>query len=330
MHTDRNRLLSGLRTGLMLLFLLAACTPPAATPSPLAPTATPPPPAANTAAPTAGPALPSAAPPAANPPAATPTLPAEKQQAVNFTAEDGTVIEGIYYPASVSPAPLVILMHQYDSDRHQWDAVAPWLQNRGGTAAAWQDHPALYQPKRQTQSPWLDSSWFPPVPPELKVAVLTFNFRFCDGRCKQSLRKEWVVDALAAAQYGATLPGVDPKRLILVGTSIGADGAVDGCLMYNQENGDGCLGAMSLSPGNYLLLSYQETATKLVVGGAQVWCIAGEDDMLSATTCRSVNMPGYRQTLIKGGAHGIGMLDPKIEVNVLQSLLQFLDELLTP
>lgn len=45
-------------------------------------------------------------------------------------------------------------------------------------------------------------------------------------------------------------------RMAIIGASIGADGAVNAC-------GEGCLGAFSLSPGNYLALSYPDVMSDL-------------------------------------------------------------------
>lgn len=44
--------------------------------------------------------------------------------------------------------------------------------------------------------------------------------------------------------------------MAIIGASIGADGAVNAC-------GEGCLGAFSLSPGNYLALSYPDVMSDL-------------------------------------------------------------------
>ena len=321
---------------LLAALLLAGCTPtqPAATAPTTAATAADAPAATVTAAlppaqPTTKPTIPVTPPTQA---AQTPSPEAKRPskaapQPVDFTTEDGVQLQGLYYPAAVSPAPLVVLMHQYTYDQHQWDAVAPWLQNRPGELTSWQDVPAGFQP--QGKSPWLDASWFPPVPADLKVAVFTFTFRECEGGCKVELRSEWLRDALAAVEKAASLPGVDATKIILVGTSIGADGAADTCLLFNKDRG-GCLGALSVSPGGYLTLPFENTARELTRMGVPVQCFASKSDRPAAAACGSMSGDNYRATILPGAAHGTQMIDPALETTPLHALLQLLGQVLNP
>ena len=57
-------------------------------------------------------------------------LPPEPQE-ITFKASDGQALTGYYYPAAVSPAPVVVFMHWVGGDLSDWYEVAPWLQNRG-------------------------------------------------------------------------------------------------------------------------------------------------------------------------------------------------------
>ena len=70
---------------------------------------------------------------------------------------------------------------------------------------------------------------------------------------------EDVQDAQAAFETAATLDKINPQRMAEIGAGIGTGGASDGCLLYNQACGGGCLGAMSLSPGSHLGLSFAKT-----------------------------------------------------------------------
>jgi hypothetical protein len=49
---------------------------------------------------------------------------------IEFTADDGQILSGIYYPADSNPAPLMILMHWLRGDQEEWTEIALWLQNR--------------------------------------------------------------------------------------------------------------------------------------------------------------------------------------------------------
>ena len=181
-------------------------------------------------------------------PTSLPALPAEPQR-IEFEAADGQSLVGTYYPAEVNQADTVVLMHWAPGDQGEWVEIARWLQNRGqvgeGGAAA---------------RAWLDSSWFPPLPAEQSFAVFSFTSRGCDGGCSSFQPEGWLLDAQAAMETAKGLPGVDPKRLVVIGASIGADGAADSC-------DDGCLGALSLSPGSYLTVPYADAVDALGGGG---------------------------------------------------------------
>ena len=49
---------------------------------------------------------------------------------IDFTADDGQQLSGIYYPADQNPAPLIILMHWAKGNQEEWEDIAVWLQNR--------------------------------------------------------------------------------------------------------------------------------------------------------------------------------------------------------
>ena len=159
-------------------------------------------------------------------------IPADPQL-ITFTASDGTELSGIYYPPANGPAPVVVFMHQVNTDQTSWRVIAAWLQNRGVSVEIGSD-------------PWLDPTWFPAVPEALQVGVFTFTFRGCDGGCQSMDPEGWRMDALAALETAATLPNADPSRLIAVGTSIGADGAVDACYDYRA-------GSYGRVPGSHAL-----------------------------------------------------------------------------
>ncbi|MBI4772197.1 MAG: hypothetical protein HY784_17700, partial [Chloroflexi bacterium] len=260
--------------------LMAACGPAASE------TTVPPEPPVQ-AAPTSTPAPPTDTP---LPPTATPIPPPPEPQVINFTAEDGQALSGTYYPAAISPAPLFILIHWVASDEHDWDAIAPWLQRRQQASLGWRD--VLVGQRQGLNMPWLDPSWFPPVPADLNVAVFTFSLRTCktypEG-CARWAPSDWLKDTQAAFQTAAGLPGVDPSRIAAMGASIGADAAPDGCYLLNKSGGGTCLGAIALSPGSYFGMDFKQVVADMEkeFPATTIWCFAAKEDGESFPTCNS-------------------------------------------
>jgi dienelactone hydrolase len=290
---------------LVIVTALAACGP--------APTSTPqgePPSATEVPGPTSPPeeALPPTVAP--TPEAAAPgdsPLPADPLQ-IEFEAQGGRALVGTYYPATVSPAPLVVLMHWALGDQREWAAVARWLQNRGLAAP---DDGA-------EEAPWLDPSWFPPMPEGRSFAVFTFTFRGCEGGCSSFDREGWLLDALAAMETARGLQGVDPERVAAIGASVGGDGAIDAC-------GEGCLGALSFSPGSYLRVTYAD-AVAAIADAAPAWCLAAEGDSPSAQACSSASGAHYRTISYPGDEHGMMLIRPGMDPDPLAVVLDFLQQ----
>jgi dienelactone hydrolase len=232
-----------------------------------------------------------------------PPLPPDPQK-VEFEAADGQKLVGTYYPAAVNPAPVVVLMHWAPGDETDWRAIAPWLQNRGLEVAP-------------DGAPWLEPSWFPPMLEGQSFAVFAFTFRGCEGGCSGGGPPGWLFDAKAAMKAASELDGVDPMRMAAIGASIGADGAVDAC-------GDGCLGAMSLSPGSYLRVPYDEAVAEVDGAGKPAWCLAAEGDAESATACQSASGNHYRMVMYEGSDHGMMLIRPDVSPKTLELILEFL------
>ena len=264
---------------------------------------------------------------------AAPALPAEPQR-VEFEAEDGKQLVGYYYPAASNPAPLVILMHWAGGDERDWFAIAPWLQNRPDDLEnfpGWEDDiGAGCGP--QMEGPWLDPSKFPMMPSNISLNVFTFDFRdFCESEAGINDPQEWALDAKAAFTTGSELLGVDAHQIVAIGASIGADGAPDGCLLHNQGSST-CLGAFSLSPGNYLKMVYSEVVNDLdhdiIPPEVPAWCLAAEGDTSSATTCRSASGDRYEMTMYDGSDHGMLLIKPGRDPDPMELIQDFLEETL--
>ena len=206
-------------------------------------------------------------------------------QRVEFSAEDGAVLVGYYYPASVPNAPIIVLMHWAGGDQTDWtkNGMIDWLQNRGGGSGM--------------NSPSLQSMIYPPMPEGVSFALFTFDFRGFGESDGPFSQEKGLLDAKAAYEFAKTLEGVDPTRMAGVGSSIGADGAVNGCA-------EGCLGALSLSPGSYLTLPYTDEVKRLDDEEKPVTCVASEDDSTSMNTCEDAAGENYQSIIYSGDAHG--------------------------
>ena len=328
------RLVLALSIALLALALNACAAAPTPTPQPTAtavpPTATPVPPTATRVPPSATPVPPTATrtntplPPTATftptrppPPTAPPTQVAlaPEPRPVKFKAADGQDLDGLYYPAAVKPAPLVVLMHWGGGDQKDWPEIAFWLQNRGLGG------------KSAKTKPWLDPSWFPPMLKGQSFAVFTFNFRCFDPKCSKVPSNGWLLDAQAAMKTASELEGVDPLRIASIGGSIGADGAPDGCFWLNAQGAKAkCLGALSLSPGSYLGVPYAD-AVKTLQGEQPpkpLWCLFAEQDTPAARACQSGSGSAYRMINFPGNLHAMMLIQPQVQPSALQLILDWL------
>ncbi len=238
-------------------------------------------------------------------------------------------IHGRYYRAATEDAPLVVLLHWVRGDMTDWNEVAVWLQNRG------QKNPY----PNPGSDPYWDPSWFPPVPAGRSYNVLLITYSGCqpapvgcpakppDGWFFPTMSETWLFDSLMLPSQISDLTGVPSSRIVFIGASIGADGAVIACAEL------GCAGALSLSPGNFLAdpwapdTSYSG-AVKRLVGErnppAHVWCLADENEIGVCKKAESVGGANYRAIEIPGGGHGMELLQPNLDPLPMQEILEFL------
>ncbi len=245
-------------------------------------------------------------------------------QIVTITTEDNFTLTGYYYPAGVENAPVVVLMHWMMGDHNDWNEVAVWLQNRG------LKNP-FENPGDGAQFRWWDPSWFPAVPAEKSYAVLDFSFRDCKpwtAGCQSIQKANWVKDAIAVLKFARGLEGVDPNQIAAIGSSIGADGAADGCALLNIEFPGVCKGALSLSPGDYLDVSYVATIKQLGSSDppTPIWCIAEPAEFGICQSAESAGNTAFKSFSITDGNHGNMLLKPDLDPLPMQLILDFLDE----
>jgi len=275
----------------LLTMLIAACSP-LSTPTVTLPTSTP--------GPTATPLV--------FPPTATPTPNETAPKRIEFNSTDGTKLVGYYHPAIVKNAPVVVLMHWAQGTQQDWGepwqgvGLIKWLQNSDGSKVK------------------SFNGTYPPLPTGVSFAVFTFDFRGFGESQGTEDPQGWLQDAQAAMLIARSLPGVNPERLSVIGASIGADAAADACAK-------GCLGALSLSPGNNLGVPYKDAVTLLNNAQKNAWCVAGEYDSLSSEACESASGNLYKKIIYSSQDHGMMLffhkgLKPAIE----QTLLDFLTQ----
>jgi dienelactone hydrolase len=211
------------------------------------------------------------------------------------------MLVGMYYPAAVNPAPVVVLMHWMGGDKNDWVYVgmAAWLQNRG-----------LEIPTPPGTMPFDTPYPFTPLPADVSYGVFLFDFRnfgesASSNQSIDQLSELWEADARAAYARAHTLPGADPDQVAGIGASIGADAVADAC-------GEGCLGALSLGPGNYLVMPYPEAVTTLDQAGKPAWCVGAEDDPPAAQSCRSASGEHYQAQVYAAGGHAMRLFRAEI------------------
>jgi hypothetical protein len=252
------------------------------------------------------------------PPTATPAPLPPEPRVINFQAPDGAQLSGLFFPAAVKPAPVIVFMHDVGFDQSEWREIAFWLQNRGQGGKT--PNPRNFH--------WLDPTWFPPMLAGKSFAVFTFNYRGCgaDG-CRSWTPREWLLDSQGAMKAAAELDGVNPQQILSSGSSIGSDGAADGCFWLNQQGGKGkCIGTLQWSPGNYLTIAYAD-AVKALQGEQPpkpTWCFTSEGDREAAPTCRAASGPAYKMTLFPGNQHAIGLINRATQPNPLQLFLDWI------
>ena len=247
-------------------------------------------------------------------------IPAAPQDLIIFS-RDGFSLEGRLYPAAKVSAPLIILYHWAPGDQEEWVEIAYWLQNRGLGGGSEFDN----------ESPWLDAAWFPAMKEDKSFNVLTFTFRNCAGGCSKFDRENWLLDVQGVVDFAVELENVDSSRIVMIGASIGSDGAVDGCAYLQSVHPGSCLGAISLSPGNYLTLDYAEQVTQLI--DVPVWCLYAEVDRESAPICSGLTADNFKAYMypaasIFSNGHGMNLIESSQNPNPLELIKEFLNEVL--
>jgi len=238
---------------------------------------------------------------------------------VDIQTRDGRILKGYYYPAKVANAPVVVLMHWAVKDMSDWDAIAPWLQNRTDELSS-SGTGGLVKMAAEDDD-WLIPGWFPTMPTDTSFAVLIFNFGDFpapdDPLYSQpgDIPWAWLDDAVAALEFAANLEDVDPLAISAYGASIGSDASVQSCYAYNLDDFSTgvCVGAFSLSPGDWITqdVLYSDAVAGLTSEGVPVYCLSAIEDGSSSQICLGASGVGYRTYLYEGMDHGMELIGPQ-------------------
>ena len=161
--------------------------------------------------------------------------------------------------------------------------------------------------------------------------AFTFDFRGHGHSSDAPTTGEgFLMDARAALAHARDLPHVDLARVITMGTSIGAASAVDVCVVLDgsivavQQLSQGCLGALSFSPGNFLNLHYIDAIDALgeTFHDAIVCCLMAEND--SPEVCQMPIGDHCKPIIYPGNAHGEALIEPSLDPGIDQVILDFL------
>ena len=211
---------------------------------------------------------------------------------IEFNTPDGARLAGKYYPAAANPAPVAVLMHGGGGRMQNWVDIGlvAWLQNRGGASSGAETNP---------------------LPPGCSYAVFIFTYS-----------GDWIEAGRAALETAKTLPGADPRQILAMGASVGADDAAEACAAV-----DGCLGALSFSPvGSLDGVRYADSVAHMDQDRKLAWCIATDGDH----GCPPAQGRRYRAIVYSGMAHGLQLFTPGRAPAIWQDTRAFLENALAP
>jgi dienelactone hydrolase len=212
---------------------------------------------------------------------------------VNIRSADGVVLVGSIYPSDKPNSPAVLLLHQWQSDRHSYDAFAKQLQAKGFNVLS------------------IDGRGF-------GESTKTEDGKAVTAERADAAVKAMLGDVDAAFKYLSEQKNVDPKRIGIVGASYGSSLA----LLYAADHPNVAAVAL-LSPGlNYFGNMPTEPAIKRYAD-RPILLVAADDDKESADSVKKLKADGandkYEVQIYPKGGHGTGLFGEKVG---LENLLE--------
>ena len=227
---------------------------------------------------------------AANAAAASPA-----EQRVIIDSPDGVRLIGTFYVAERVNSPAVLLLHQWQSDRHSYDEFAKRLQAKGFAVLSIDGRGFGESTKA------VDGMTVPPDRSERSVRAM-------------------LGDVNAAFDYLGRQQDVDPTRMSIIGASYGSSLAI----IYAADHPNVKAVAL-LSPGlNYFGNMPTEPAVKKY-GERPLMLVAASDDAESADAVRELKTasPNAEDKVYERGGHGTTLLQAGAGLdNLLETFLE--------
>jgi len=221
---------------------------------------------------------------------------AAEPQKVTFDSADGVVLIGSFYASPNAKSPAVILLHQWESDRHSYDDLALQLQADGFNILSF------------------DGRGF-------GESVKTKDGKAVPVSRSDDAVKGMLGDVDAALEFISKQANVNADRIGIVGASYGSSLA----LIYAADHPKVKAVAL-LSPGvNYFGNMPTEPAVQKY-GDRPLLLVAAEDDAESANSVRALKRAGGDAAEIKiyeKGGHGTGIFSAKVGLE--EQLEEFLN-----
>ena len=224
--------------------------------------------------------------------------PVPASQTVSINSLDGVVLVGTFRAANIPHSPALLLLHQWQSDRHSYDDFAKEMQVAGFNVLA------------------IDGRGFG------ESTKKTDGTAVAAGRTDADV-KAMLGDIGAAFDFLANQNTVDPKRLGIVGASYGSSLA----LIYAADNPKVAAVAL-LSPGLNYFGNMPTQPEMTLIKDRPVFQTAAEDDPDSFNSVTKLSEltsePNRAVTVtVKEGGHGTALL----KVNAVREPLEkFLKE----
>jgi dienelactone hydrolase len=222
--------------------------------------------------------------------------PASTERTVTIDSPDGVKLVGTLFESAKPTSPAVLLLHQWQNDRHSYDEFAKRMQVKGLTVLAIDGRGFGESTKRGDGS---------------AIAA---------GRTDADVRG-MLGDVDAGVGFLSKQKNVDANRIGVVGASYGSSLAI----IYAADHPD-IRAAALLSPGlNYFGNMPTEPAVKKY-GERPLLLVASEDDKESADAVRQLKKIGasekYQSQIYEHGGHGTNIFQANVGLD--NALEQFL------
>lgn len=209
---------------------------------------------------------------------------AQPDPTVNIEATDGLTLHADYYPAMARNAPAVVLLHQLYTNRTSWDDVIPAFRAAG----------------------------YAVLVPDLRgFGETRGNIDWNDAQDDTQLWINWLREQR----------GIRADRVVLLGSSMGANLAIIGCANDNVANPeDGCPTVVAISPGrDYYGKTPLAPALEAGLAARPVLFVTSEGDNWPVLAVEELT-PDFPQITVRwldGNGHGIDLLGETLVAEII-------------